>query len=265
MSTPNYNKIILEIEDGIAWITLNNPDKYNALDTEMRRELKRCLEDLSKDNTIRVVVIKGAGDSFSAGADLKLFAEAGPEEITQFLEEYGTSIVLGKIIREMPKPVIAAVHGYCLGGGFELSMWCDMIIASDDAVFGQPEIKVGLIPGGGGTQLLTRLIGEKKAKEYIFTGWRISPQELERLGVVNRVVPKDKLLDTVREIAKRIISMSPVMVSAAKEAINKALETSLGDGILFEKKIFTALFSTEDQKEGAKAFLEKRKPVWKGR
>lgn len=265
MNTEELKKIIYEKKDGVAWITLNNPEKYNALDAEMRSELKSCLLDAAKDNSIRVVVIKGAGKAFSAGADLKLFLEADPLSISKFLKEYGTSYVLGKIIREMPKPVIAAVHGYCLGGGFELACWCDLIIASEDAVLGQPEIRVGLIPGGGGTQLLTRIIGEKKAKELIFTGKRVSAKDLEKFGIINKVVPSDKLIDTVNEYIEKIKSMSPIMVAAAKEAVNAALETGLSQGVNIESRIFCMLFSTEDQKEGAKAFLEKRKPEWKGR
>jgi len=197
MSVKELKKIIYEKKDGVAWITLNNPERYNALDAEMRAELKECLEDAANDQSIRVVVIKGSGKAFSAGADLKLFLEATPQTISEFLKKYGTGFAIGKIIREMPKPVIAVVHGYCLGGGFELACWCDLIIASEDAVFGQPEIRVGLIPGGGGTQLLTRIIGEKKAKELIFTGKRISAKELEKFGIINKVVPSDQLMDTV--------------------------------------------------------------------
>lgn len=258
-------KVIYEKIDGVAWITLNNPEKYNALDADMRAELKECLLDASNDDSIRVVVIRGAGKAFSAGADLNVFLKANPVWISKFVKDYGTSYTLGKIIREMPKPVIAAVHGYCLGGGFELACWCDLIIASESAVFGQPEVKVGLIPGGGGTQLLTRIIGEKKAKEFIFTGKKISAKELEKLGIINEVVPDEKLMDVVREYVERIKSMSPLIISAAKEAINAASETNLSQGIALESKIFSVLFSSEDQKEGAKAFLEKRKPEWKGR
>ena len=260
-----FKRIIYEKVDGVAWITLNNPQRYNALDTEMRIELKNALEDAKKDDSVRVVVIRGSGKAFSAGADLKMLLELDPLSASKWHEEVGTSSVLARLIREMPKPVIAMVHGYCLGGGFELATSCDLIIASEDAVLGQPEVNVGLIPGGGGTQMLPRIIGEKKAKELIFTGDRVSAKELEKLGLINRVVPPDKLLDTVKEYIEKIKSKSPVMIAAAKEAINMALETSLSEGLRYERKVFTSLFSTEDQKEGARAFLEKRKPVWKGK
>jgi len=260
-----FKRIIYEKKDNVAWITLNNPERYNALDYEMRRELKEALEDAAKDGDIRAVVIRGSGKAFSAGADIKAFLEWTPLKVVEVFKEVGTSFVISRIIREMPKPVIAVVHGYCLGGGFELVQACDIVIASEDAVFGQPEINVGVIPGGGGTQRLPRLIGEKKAKELIFTGDRVSAREMAELGLVNRVVPPDKLMDTVNELLEKIKSKSPVMIAAAKEAINASMEMSLTEGLKYEAQVFANLFSTEDQKEGAKAFLEKRKPEWKGR
>ncbi|MEM2168824.1 MAG: enoyl-CoA hydratase/isomerase family protein [Candidatus Bathyarchaeia archaeon] len=260
-----FSRIIYEKKDGVAWITLNNPERYNALDLEMRRELKQSLEDASRDNGVLAIVIRGAGKAFSAGGDIRAMAEMKPLEILNIMREAGTALVLSEIIRNAPKPVIAAVHGYCLGAGFELAQACDIIIASEDAIFGQPEINVGLIPGGGGTQRLPRLIGEKKAKELIFTGDRISAKEMEQLGLVNKVVPADKLMDTVNEFIAKIKEKSPVVLAAAKEAINAALEVSLTEGFRYEAHIFAQLFSTEDQKEGARAFLEKRKPSWKGR
>jgi len=258
-------RIIYEKKDGVAWITLNNPERYNALDYEMRKELKEALEDAAKDENIRAVVIRGSGKAFSAGADIKAFLEWTPLKAMEVLKEVGTSLVISRIIREMPKPVIAAVHGYCLGGGFELAQACDIIIASEDAVFGQPEINVGLIPGGGGTQRLPRLIGEKKAKELIFTGDRVSAKDMAELGLVNKVVPPDKLMDAVNELLEKIKSKSPIIIAAAKEAINASMEMNLMEGLKYEAQIFTKLFATEDQKEGAKAFLEKRKPLWKGK
>lgn len=265
MVMSEFKRVVYEKRDGVAWITLNNPERYNALDYEMRKELKIALEDAGRDEGVRVVVIRGAGKAFSAGADIKAFLEWTPLKVMEVFKEVGTSFVLSRIIREMPKPVIAAVHGYCLGGGFELAQACDLVIASEDAVFGQPEVNVGVIPGGGGTQRLPRLIGEKKAKELIFTGDRIPARELADLGLVNRVVPPDKLIDTVNELIEKIKSKSPVMIAAAKEAINASLELGLTEGLKYEAQVFAQLFSTEDQKEGAKAFLEKRKPVWRGR
>ncbi len=265
MGMTELKKVICEKKDGVAWITLNNPERYNALDNEMRKELKLVLEDVGRDKDIRVVVIKGSGKAFSAGADLRAFMEYGPLEIQEVLKEFGTSFVIGKIIREMPKPVIAAVHGFCLGGGFELAQTCDVIFATEDSVFGQPEVNVGLIPGGGGTQRLPRFIGEKKAKELIFTGDRLSAKELAALGLINKVVPADQLMEAVNEFINKVKEKSPLMIAAAKEAINESLELSLSEGLKYEAKLFTQLFSTEDQKEGAKAFIEKRKPSWKGK
>jgi enoyl-CoA hydratase len=211
------------------------------------------------------VVITGSGKAFCAGGDIQAFAEMKPIEVLELYREVGTALVLGKIIRDMPKPVIAAVNGYCLGAGFELAQSCDIIFASDDAVFGQPEISVGLIPGGGGTQRLPRLIGEKKAKELIFTGQRLSAKEISEMGLINKIVPGDQLMGAVKEFIEEIKSKSSVAIAAAKEAINAAMEMSLSEGFKYEAQIFAQLFSTEDQKEGAKAFLEKRKPVWKGK
>lgn len=244
---------------------MNNPERYNALYYEMRKELKLTLEDASKDNSIRVVVIRGSGKAFSAGGDVRAFVEMKPFDVLEMMKEVGTAFVLAKIIRDMPKPVIAAVHGYCLGAGFELAQACDVIFASEDAVFGQPEVNVGVIPGGGGTQRLPRLLGEKKAKELIFTGDRISAKEMAELGLVNKVLPADQLMNAVNEFIDKIKSKSPIIIAAAKEAINESLETSLTEGFKYEAQIFAQLFSTEDQKEGGKAFLEKRKPIWTGK
>lgn len=260
-----FSRIIYEKKDGVAWITLNNPERYNALDAETRRELKQALEDASRDSSVLAIVIRGSGKAFSAGGDIRAMAEMKPLDILNMAREVGTALVLSEIIKNAPKPVIAAVHGYCLGAGFELAQACDIIIASEDAVFGQPEINIGLIPGGGGTQRLPRLIGEKKAKELIFTGERIPAKEMEQMGLVNKVVPADKLMDAVNEFIAKIKEKSPVALAAAKEAINAALEVSLTEGFKYEAQIFAQLFSTEDQKEGARAFLEKRKPVWKGK
>ncbi|MDW8360724.1 MAG: enoyl-CoA hydratase-related protein, partial [Candidatus Caldarchaeum sp.] len=172
---------------------------------------------------------------------------------------------LSTIIKNMQKPVLAVVEGYCLGGGFELAMACDLIVASEDAVFGQPEINLGLIPGGGGTQRLTHLVGEKKAKELVMTGDRVSAQTLERMGLVNLVVPKEKLEEAVKGLVDKLLSKPPLALAAAKEAVNTALETGLAGGLRAELMLFSSLFTTEDLREGVRAFVEKRKPVWKGR
>jgi enoyl-CoA hydratase/carnithine racemase len=260
-----FKRLIYEKKEGVAWITLNNPKRHNALDCEMRQELKALLEDAGKDESVRVIVLKGSGKAFSAGADLRVYLGLKPLDAMKWLKEVGTSLVITKIIRDIPKPVVAAVHGYCLGGGFELAMSCDIIIASEDAVFGQPEVNVGLIPGGGGSQRLPRLVGEKKAKELVFTGDMVSAKEMMELGLVNKVVPSNKLIDAVNEFAEKIKSKSPLIIAFAKEALNSSLEMNLTEGLRYEASLFTQLFGTEDQKEGSKAFLEKRKPEWKGK
>ncbi|MEM2236927.1 MAG: enoyl-CoA hydratase/isomerase family protein [Candidatus Caldarchaeum sp.] len=260
-----FTKIIYRKENGVAWIVLNNPARYNALELDLRKELKKALEDAAKDSEVRVVVLRGAGGNFSAGADIRAFLEWTPSDAVRIGNELGTSMVLSTIIRNMQKPVVAVVEGYCLGGGFELVQACDLVIASEDAVFGQPEINLGLIPGGGGSQRLTRLIGEKKAKELIMTGERVSASEMAKLGVVNVVAAKERLEETVKNFLDKLLSKPPLALAAAKEAVNAALETSLSAGLRLELQLFASLFSTEDQKEGARAFLEKRKPVWKGK
>jgi enoyl-CoA hydratase/carnithine racemase len=259
-----FTRIIYEKRDGVAWITLNNPERYNALEKEMRAELREALEDARRDDSIRAVVIRGSGKAFSAGGDIRAMLEWTPTVAMRELKELGTAFVIERIIREMPKPVIAMVHGYCLGGGFELAMSCDIVVASEDARFGSPEINIGLIPGSGGTQMLPRHAGEKKAKELIFTGDQITAREAAELGLVNRVVPPDKLEEAVGEILEKLRSKSPVALAAAKEAINASLELGLTHGIMYEAQVFSRLFSTKDQKEGARAFLEKRRPQWTG-
>lgn len=243
---------------------MNNPERYNALDRQMRVELKTLLEKVAKNEKVRAVVIQGTGKAFAAGADLKELLKMNVVEVSKFSDELGLT-TLCRIIRDMPKPVIAAVHGYCLGGGFELAMGCDIVIADESAVFGHPEINIGLIPGGGGSQRLPRLIGEKKSKEMIFTGDRYSAKDMLEMGAINKVVPEDKLLDAVNELLAKIKSKSPVAIAAAKKAVNAALSMKLDEGCNYEKEIFAKLFATEDCKEGIKAFLEKRKPEWKGR
>uniref|UniRef100_A0A7J3VTQ4 Enoyl-CoA hydratase/isomerase family protein n=1 Tax=Caldiarchaeum subterraneum TaxID=311458 RepID=A0A7J3VTQ4_CALS0 len=261
----SYNKVIYTKKDGVATIVLNNPKRYNALELDLRRELKTALEDAAGDSSVRVVVLRGAGGNFSAGADVKAFLEWKPEDAVRVGNELGTSMVLSRIIRNMQKPVVAVVEGYCLGGGFELAMACDLILASEDAVFGQPEINLGLIPGGGGTQRLPRLVGEKKAKELIMTGERVSAHELERMGVVCAVAARDKVEESLKNLVDKLLSKPPLALAAAKEAVNLSLETDLTAGLRAELTLFASLFSTEDLKEGVKAFLEKRRPVWSGR
>ena len=256
-----YETIIFEKKGNVAWITLNRPEKLNAQNNQIRRELADAFSNAWDDGEVRVIVVTGAGKAFSAGADLQEFAELSSVEIRQSREKP----TLTELMRNLPKPIIAAVNGYALGGGCELAMACDIIIASENASFGQTEIRVGLIPGRGGTQLLPRLIGEKRAKELIFTGDIISAREAERIGLVNKVVPPEKLREAVAELIGKLLDKSPAILKLAKAAVNKSMDLGLSDGLSYERELFSLCFGTEDQKEGAKAFLEKRKPVFKGK
>jgi enoyl-CoA hydratase/carnithine racemase len=257
-----YATILYETADHAAWITLNRPEVLNAQSDELRAEVTQALERASLDDDVYVVVITGAGEkAFSAGAD-----------ISQFPTRFPVDVIAAKArrrpyetIREMPKPVIAAVNGLALGGGCELALACDLIIAADSAMFGQPEIRVGVIPGCGGTQILPRLIGEKRAKELIFTGRMMSAEEALGLGIVNQVVPLEDLRDTTEKLVRDLLRNSPVMLRMAKIAVNKSMETPLSVGMSYERDLFALCFGTDDQKEGANAFLEKRKPTYTGR
>lgn len=257
-----FETIIYEKKDNVAWITLNRPDKLNAQNDALRAEVIAALEQANSDGEVRVIVLTGAGDrAFSAGADISQFPEWQPLNVIQRSKGARRPYT---VIREIPKPVIAMVNGLALGGGCELAMACDIIIASDKARFGQPEISVGVIPGGGGTQILPRLVGEKKAKEMVFTGDFISAEEAWRLGMVNRVVPAEKLREAVEEVIAKLKSKSPAILKLAKIAVNRSLETPLSVGMEIENELFAMCFGTQDQKEGARAFLEKRPPEYKG-
>jgi enoyl-CoA hydratase len=223
-------------------------------------ELVKALEELDGDQAVRVIILTGNERAFAAGADLKEMSQSGPVDLI-----LGRRFELWDRIRKIAKPIIAAVSGYCLGGGNELAMSCDMIIASENATFGQPEVNVGIMPGAGGTQRLIRAVGKYKAMEMILTGKPITAQEAHRVGLANRVVPTESLLDEAKKIANEIASKPPISVRAAKEAILKAQDTALEVGLDFERKSFYMLFATEDGKEGMKAFLEKRKPNFKGK
>jgi enoyl-CoA hydratase len=257
-----YKFIIYEQQNNTAWITINRPEVHNAQNDVLRAEIVEALEQAGIDDDIYVIVITGAGDkAFSAGADISQFPTRYPDDIIKtkgVRRPYET-------IREMPKPVIAAVNGLALGGGCELALACDIIIASENAQFGQTEIRVGVIPGCGGSQVLPRLIGEKKAKELIFTGRMITAEEALKLGIVNQVVPLDQLKETTESFVQDLLRNSPAILRFAKIAVNKSLETPLSVGMSYERDLYAACFGTEDQKEGAKAFLEKRKPIYKGK
>lgn len=261
-----FEMIIYEKKGHVAWITLNRPEARNAQSPSLRAELVRALELGRDDEEVWVMVITGAGEkAFSAGGDVVDF----PQNPVDFMEKIGMQVKGKKrpieVVREIPKPIIAMVNGLAVGGGCELAIACDIIIASDDARFGQPEIKVGLIPGGGGTQVLPRLVGEKKAKELVFTGNIISAEEALRIGLINRVVPKEKLREATEQFVNSLLEKSPLILKFAKMAINRSLETSLSAGLAYESDLCAICFSTEDIKEAGRAFVEKRAPRYKGK
>jgi len=245
-------------ENNIGVIQLNRPNILNALSFALMSELVNGLEELDKDKAVRVIILTGSGRAFAAGADLAEMSQATPLDLM-----LGRRFELWDRIRKISKPIIAAVDGYCLGGGNELAMNCDIIIASETATFGQPEINVGIIPGAGGTQRLTRVVGKYKAMEMILTGKSISADEAYRVGLVNRVVPAKSLMEETKKLATEIASRPPISIRSAKEAILRAHDTTLEVGLEFERKAFYMLFATEDAKEGINAFLEKRKPDFK--
>ena len=253
-----------DAETGIARITFNRPAARNALDTATRKELRDIENDLRTDPAVRLAIITGAGDeAFISGADINALKELTPfaaEEMSHYLGQG-----LFTQIEDLDIPVIAMINGFCLGGGMELSMCCDIRIASDNSSFGQPETKIGIIPGGGGTQRLPRLVGWGKAKEMIYTGRIIDAAEAREIGLVDRVVPRDKLEDVTMQVARSIVSKSPLIIKLAKRAINRGMYGDMARGLDYERSNFALCFATEDHNEGISAFLEKRKPVFKGR
>ena len=258
----SYETLLLERRDRVAIITINRPEKRNALNIKTRAEGAALIEELRADDSVGVVVITGAGDkAFIAGADIAEFA--GRTAMMQ--RDVMTNRSLFNAIDSFPKPVIAMINGYCLGGGCELALACDIRIASENASFGQPEINLGIIPGGGGTQRLTRLVGEGKAMEMILSGEIIDAKTALTIGLVNHVVPLDQLEAKTMEIASRIAEKSPIALSLAKEAVKIASRSNLDEGLRREVDLFALCFSTEDKDEGVAAFLEKRKPVFKGK
>ena len=246
--------------DGYAVVTLNRPHVLNALNQATMEALVQALESMDRDEQVRCVVITGAGRAFAAGADVNEMAEATAAEMLA-----GYRFQQWERIRRMTMPLVAAVNGIALGGGCELAMLCDMIVAAETAQFGQPEINLGIMPGAGGTQRLTRAIGKARAMEMVLTGRPISARQAEALGLVTKVVPAEAVLDEAVALAKEIASKPPVAVRLAKEAVLKAFDTSVEGGLDYERKAFYLLFATEDRTEGIQAFLEKRKPVFKGR
>ena len=254
-----YETIIIEREGDIGIITLNRPEALNAISVKLRAELADALEDMSGDARIRVIVLAGSEKAFAAGADIKEMQDKGYMDM--YLSDNASR--LQAVLHECRKPVIAAVSGYALGGGCELAMMCDFILAADNARFGQPEISIGALPGWGGTQRLTGLVGKSKAMDMCLTGRMMDAGEAERSGLVSRVFPLEGFMDEVKQVAARTASNSSPVMMMIKECVNQSLETHLQSGLLFERRQFQSVFATEDQKEGMSAFVEKRRPDWK--
>jgi enoyl-CoA hydratase len=256
-----YETLIVEIEDYTCLIRLNRPDAMNALNIKMMSELADAITAADRNDKIRCIVVTGSDKAFAAGADVREMAEKSYVDV-YFDDLFGPE---AEAIARTRKPVIAAVAGYCLGGGCELAMMCDFIIAADTAKFGQPEINLGIVAGMGGTQRLTRLVGKAKAMDMNLTGRFMDAVEAERAGLVSRVVPAAQLRDEVMKCAAKIAEKSAVITMTVKESVNRALETTLREGLLFERRAFHAAFATEDQKEGMAAFIEKRQPQFRDR
>lgn len=256
-----YETLLHERHDAVAVITINRPDKLNAMTQQTREEGATLLDELSKDKSVRVVVFTGAGEkAFIAGADISEFADRSA--VAQHAVMLKRSLF--NAIDNFPKPVIAMINGFCLGGGLELALACDIRVASENASFGQPEINLGIIPGGGGTQRLTHLIGEGKAMELILTGDRVDAKTAHALGIINHIFPQTELRDKTLELAARIAEKSPVALRMAKEAVKTASRSTLDEGLRREIDLFAMCFSSADKDEGVRAFLEKRKPIFKG-
>ncbi|ANF55617.1 enoyl-CoA hydratase [Brevundimonas naejangsanensis] len=257
-----YSTLLIERHaDGYAVVTLNRPEALNALNTTLTGELGDFLENVADDDSVRCVVLTGSAKAFAAGADIKEMADQAYADMYRgnfFARAHDR-------VASFRKPIIAAVSGYALGGGCELAMLCDFIIASETAKFGQPEINLGVAPGIGGSQRLTRAVGKAKAMDMCLTGRMMDAAEAERSGLVSRVVPSDALLDETRAAAAKIAGQSILAVMANKELVNAAFETTLAQGVVFERRLFHSLFAFDDQKEGMAAFVEKRKPAFTGR
>ena len=255
-----YENIIAETRGNVALITLNRPSSLNALSPALVDEMERALDGYEANDDVACIVITGSDKAFAAGADIKAMVDKTYIEAYRegFLDNWDR-------VAQCRKPVIAAVAGYALGGGCELAMMCDFIIAADTARFGQPEIQLGVMPGAGGSQRLTRFVGKSKAMDMCLTGRTMDAKEAERSGLVSRVVPADDLIEETMKIAEKIAEFSPTAVLMTKESVNRAYETTLSEGVRFERRLFHSLFGTEDQREGMEAFIEKRSPNFQGR
>ncbi|MCF3592655.1 enoyl-CoA hydratase [Rhodobacteraceae bacterium LMO-12] len=256
-----FETIIVDIEDHICLIKLNRPDALNALNDQLLTELAQAMTEAQKNDKVRCIVLTGSDKAFAAGADIKMMSEKSFTDV--FLDDLFTPET--DAIQRVRKPIIGAVAGYALGGGCELAMLCDFLIAADTAKFGQPEINLGVMAGLGGTQRLTRLIGKSKAMDMNLTGRFMDAEEAERAGLVSRVVPAKKLMEEAMGAAAKIAEKSMITVMAVKESVNRSYETTLREGLLFERRVFHSLFATEDQKEGMSAFMEKREAQFRDR
>jgi enoyl-CoA hydratase len=255
-----FENVMVEHDGPVAIVTLNRPQQLNALSYGLVKDLSLAMQALDANDDVRVIVVTGGEKVFAAGADIKEMADVGP-----FDELVKERLAYRDRINGISKPVIAAVSGFALGGGCELAMSCDIIIASETARFGQPEVNLGIIPGSGGTQRLARTVGKYRAMEMVLAGEFLGASDAERLGLVNRVVPVELLLEEARELAKKIAAKPLLAIKAGKEAVLKSANTSLDNGLDYERKSFFLLLASEDRKEGMKAFLEKRKPEFKGK
>ena len=256
----NYQNILVDRDENVGIVTLNRPNALNALNFQLVGEVAEALMEFERDESIRCIVITGAGEkAFAAGADIKEMSDKSPIDMMM------GGFEAWERIKRVRKPMIAAVGGYALGGGCELAMYCDMIVASENARFGQPEILLGVIPGAGGTQRLARTLGKYRTMEMVLTGVQVSAQEMAAHGLVNRVVPRGEHLAEALKLAKTVAAQAPIAVRLAKEAVKAAYETSLEEGLEIERKNFYLLFATEDMREGMQAFIEKRKAEFKGK
>jgi enoyl-CoA hydratase len=257
----SYEFLITEVDHRVAVITLNRPRQLNALNAKLMQELGEALRSFDADDAVGAILITGGEKAFAAGADIAAMKD------WDFIDVFSADYITRdwEHLRSVRKPVIAAVAGYALGGGCELAMMCDVIVAAESAKFGQPEINLGTFPGAGGTQRLPRAIGKAKAMDLILTGRMMDAQEAERAGLVSRVVPDAKLLEEARALAAKIASFSTPVLMMAKEAVNRAYEVPLAEGVRFERRLFHASFALADQKEGMAAFVQKRKPTFRNR
>ncbi|MFN3384196.1 MAG: enoyl-CoA hydratase/isomerase family protein [Archaeoglobaceae archaeon] len=249
--------IELKKENGVLWVKFNRPEALNAINEEFLAGLKRAIDLAKTDKEIRVVVLTGEGRAFCAGADVKMFSRLSAFEAREIIEELGKTL---EELEDLPVPVIAAINGLALGGGCEIAMACDIVIASENAVFGQPEINLGIIPGAGGTQRLARIVGWKKAMELCLTGERIDAKTAEKLGLVNKVVEQDKLIEEAKTLAEKLKTKSPKALMLVKQAVNRGFKSDLGNGLKYERDFFALSFTSKDAEEGIKAFVEKRAP-----